>query len=269
MKKSLMEALKLCLLALFAVVSGFSVALAVDGIHYDGSSQVYWACIKDSAEQFAKETGVKVVAEDRKTQDAVPSLVSGRCNVGGLARKLKLSEKGMGQDLVETLIAKDNIAVFVPKNSNLDQLTKELLKKVFSGEVTDWKDLGEAPGPIQVVIAQIKTACTTNFREMVMGDAPFAASSIITETAGAVLEAAKDKRSISFISFGAVSQLPDFKVLKIDGKKPTDAGYSISQEMYLVTQGQPSGDVKKYIDFFLAGAGKEYIKKAGLLPAQE
>lgn len=268
MKTSLMAALKIGLLIVFGVVSGTSAALAVEGIHYDGSSQLYWAFIKDSAELFTKEEGIKVVAEDRKTQDAVPSLVSGRCNIGGLARKLKLAEKGMGQDLVETLVAKDSIAVFVPKDSKLDQLSKEVLKKVFSGEITDWKDLGEAPGSIQVVIAQIKTACTTNFRELVMGDAPFAPSSIITETAGAVLDAAKSKRSISYISFGAVSQSPDFKVLKIEGKNPTDAGYPITQEMYLTTQGQPSGDIKKYIDFFLVGAGKEFIKKAGLTPAQ-
>jgi phosphate transport system substrate-binding protein len=268
MKKNLVAVLTIVSVAVFGVVSGSSLALAIEGIHYDGSSQIYWAFIKDSAELFTKETGIKVVAEDRKTQDAVPSLVSGRSNVGGLARKMKIAEKGMGQELVETLVAKDNIAVFVPQDSKLDQLSKEILKKVFSGEITDWKDLGEAPGPIQVVIAQIKTACTTNFRELVMGDAPFAPSSAITETAGAVLEAAKGKRSISYISFGAVSKVSDFKILKIEGKNPTEAGYPISQEMYLVTQGQPSGEVKKYIDFFLAGAGKESIKKAGLTPAQ-
>lgn len=268
MKKNLMAALMIVSVIVSGVVSENSLALAIEGIHYDGSSQIYWAFIKDSSDLFTKETGIQIVAEDRKTQDAVPSLVSGRSNVGGLARKMKLAEKGTGQELVETLVARDNIAVFVPKDFKLDQLSKEALKKVFSGETIDWKDLGEAPGPIQVVIAQIKTACTTNFRELVMGDAPFAPSGIITETAGAVLEAAKGKRSISFISFGAVSKVQDFKVLKIDGKNPTDAGYPISQEMYLVTQGQPSADVKKYIEFFLVGAGKEFIKKAGLTPAK-
>ena len=88
---------------------------AQGGIHYDGSSQIYWAFVKDTAEQFTKETGIPVVAEDRKTQDAVPSLVSGRCNVGGLARKMKLAEKAQNQNLTETLIARDHIAVFVPK----------------------------------------------------------------------------------------------------------------------------------------------------------
>jgi phosphate transport system substrate-binding protein len=243
-------------------------ALAIDGIHYDGSSQIYWAFVKDTAEAFTKETGIKVTAEDRKTQDAVPSLLTGRCNVGGLARKLKLAEKSQGQDLKEVLIATDYIGVFVPADSKVDNLSLDTLRKVFSGELKDWKDLGETPGPIQVVIPQIKTACTVNFREAVMKDLPFSQSTLITETAGAVLEAAKGKKAISYISFGAVSKMSEFKVLKIDGKLPGESGYAIAQEMYFAMKGDPAGDVKKYIDFFLKGAGRDLIKKGGLFPAQ-
>jgi phosphate transport system substrate-binding protein len=255
-----------------ALLAGLVVAIpevpAVDGIQYDGSSQIYWAFVKDSAALFTKETSIKVTAEDRKTQDAVPSLVSGRCNVGGLARKLKLAEKAQSQDLMEFFIARDCMAVFVPGTSKLDNLSLQDVKKVFSGEITDWKDLGDSPGPIQVVIPQIKTASCVNFREQVMGEAPFVQSSIITETAGAVLDAAKGKRSISFISFGAASKVSEFKVLKINGKHPSDTAYPIAQEMYLATKGQPAGDVKKYIDFFLKGTGRDFLKKEGLFPAQ-
>lgn len=257
--------------ALLMVLFGFGIGavnvLAQDDIRFDGSSQMYWAFVKDSADVFTKESGIKVTAEDRKTQDAVPSLVSGRCNVGGMARKMKLSEKAQGQDLVETLVAKDHIAVFIPKDIKVEGLSLEDLKKVFSGQITDWKDAGESPGPIQVVIPQTKTASNNNFSEIVMQGAPFVQSSIITETAGGVLDETKGKRAISFISFGAVSSKTDFKVLKINGKLPSEDGYPIAQEMYLVTKGQPADNVKKYIDFFLSGGGKEIIVKAGLLPA--
>lgn len=253
---------------LFTLTGTVSEVAAQGGIRYDGSSQIYWALVKDSAEIFTKETGLSVAAEDRKTQDAVPSLVSGRCNVGGLARKMKLAEKGQNQSLTETLVARDHIAVFVPSNGKVQNLSKETLKKVFSGEITDWKDIGDEPGPIQIVMAQTKTACTTNFKELVMGETPFAQSSTITETAGAVLDQAKGKRAISFISLGALANKPEFKVIKIDEKNPGESGYPIAQEMYFATLGTPEGDVKKYVDFFLTGSGKEFIKKAGLLPAQ-
>jgi phosphate transport system substrate-binding protein len=268
MKKRFWLCVVAMVLALAGAPAGIPDATAVEGIHYDGSSQIYWAFVKDSAEAFTKETGIKVTAEDRKTQDAVPSLISGRANVGGLARKLKLAEKAQGKDLAETLIAKDYIAVFVPADSKVENLTLDNLKKVFAGEIGDWKDIGDAPGAIQAVIPQIKTACTVNFRAQVMKDAPFAKTVTITETAGAVLEASKGKRAISYISFGAVSKMSEFKVVKIDGKKPGDPGYPVAQEMYFATKGQPEGDVKKYIDFFLKGTGREIILKGGLFPAQ-
>ncbi|MFZ2445951.1 MAG: substrate-binding domain-containing protein [Syntrophobacteraceae bacterium] len=254
-------------LAMVGLMFGVSGALAVEGIHYDGSSQIYWALVKGSADLFTKETGIKVTGEDRKTQDAVPSLVSGRSNVGGLARKLKLAEKSENQALTETLVAKDHMAVFVPKDSKVASLTLDQVKQIFSGAIADWKDVGDDPGPIKVVIPQTKTTSNRNFAERVMGDAQFAKDSAITETAGAVLEEAKGKRSISFISFGAVSNRPEFKVVKVDGKSPGSDGYAISQEMYFATIGPPSGDVKKYVDFFLTGSGKDFIKKVGLLPA--
>jgi phosphate transport system substrate-binding protein len=268
MKKILRTVTYSLFAALFFVAAGMPEALAVDGIKYDGSSQLYWAFVKDSADLFTKETGIKVSAEDRKTQDAVPSLVSGRCNVGGLARKMKLAEKAQNKDLVETLIANDHIAVFVSSGSKVDSLSVDQLRKVFGGQITDWKELGDAPGPIAVVIPQTKTTSNRNFAQCVMKDAPFASQCTITETAGAVLDQCKGKRAISFISFGAVSGKPDFKVLKVDGKSAGASDYPLVQEMYFATIGQPSGDVKKYVDFYLSGAGKEFIKKAGLIPAQ-
>ena len=268
MRKLLLSGVAAILMALIGFGTGAMEAFAQDEIHYDGSSQMYWAFVKDSADAFTTATGVKVTAEDRKTQDAVPSLVSGRCNVGGLARKMKLAEKAQGQDLVETLIARDHIAVFVPKEIQAGDLSLENLKQVFSGRITDWKDMGESPGPIQVVIPQTKTASNNNFSEIVMKGAPFAQSSTITDTAGGVLDEVRGKRAISFISFGAVSGRPEFKVLKVDGKLPSDDAYPIAQEMYFVTRGQPADNVKRYVDFFLNGGGKDVIVKAGLLPAR-
>ena len=120
-----------------------------------------------------------------------------------------------------------------------------------------------------MIIPQTKTACNVNFTKIALsGTATYAADAIITATAGKVLEEAKGKRAISFISYGAVSTSTDFKVLKIDGKKAGEDGYAIAQTFYLATKGEPTGAVKTYLDYFLKGAGKAFIIKAGLLPPQ-
>lgn len=257
-------------LALAAVAGlAFSPApAAAEDIHVIGSSQMYHAFIKDSIEPFAKAAGVKVTADDRRSRDAAPGLVAGKCNVGATAEKLSAEEKAQDAKLTEILVARDHIAVFVPKGSAVTGLSKDQLRKVMAGEIKDWSAVGGAAGPITVVIPQSRTACNKNFSDAVMGDAQFSPASVVSSTAGDVLNDAKGKPAISFISYGAVSGSPDFKVVKVDGKSPDEAGYPIAQDMYLLTLGPPAGAVKQYIDFFLTGAGKDIIKKAGLAPAK-
>lgn len=257
--------------AILAVAAGMALSpapAAAEDIHVIGSSQMYHAFIKDSMAPFSQAAGVKVTADDRRSRDAVPGLVAGKCNVGATANKLSPEEKAQDAKLTETLVARDHIAVFVPKGSSVTGLGKDQLRKVMTGEIKDWGAIGGAAGPITVVIPQSRTACNKNFSAVIMGDAQFSQASVVSSTAGDVLSDAKGKPAISFISFGAVSDNPDFKVIKIDGKAPGEAGYPIAQEMYLVTLGPPAGAVKQYVDFFLTGAGKDIIKKAGLLPAK-
>lgn len=254
--------------ALALSVLALAPAAASADIHVIGSSQMYHAFIKDSLEPFTKATGVKATADDLRSRDAVPGLVAGKCNVGATANKLSDDEKAQDKTLTEILVARDHIAVFVPKGSAVDNLTKDQLRKVMAGEIKDWSEIGGAAGAITVVIPQSRTACNKNFAKAVMGETPFSAGSVVSSTAGDVLADAKGRPAISFISFGAVSGNPDFKVLKVDGKAPGDAGYLIAQDMYLVTLGAPAGEVKQYVDFFITGAGKDIIKAAGLLPAK-
>lgn len=261
---------KLLMAGLFlAAVAGLSLSASkacAEDIHYIGSSQMYWAFINDSSAPFTKATGIKVTADDRRTKDAAPGLIAGKCNVGGLARKFNAEEKAQNANLTEVLVAKDHMAVFVAKGCAVEDLSKDQLKKVMTGEIKDWSEVGGAAGPITVVIPQSRTTCNKNFSEAIMGDAQFSPNSVVSPTAGGVIDEAKGKPAISFISFGAISNNPDFKVIKIDGKAPGADGYCIAQEMYLGTIGAPQGAVKQYIDFFLTGAGKDIIKKAGLLP---
>ena len=115
--------------------------------------------VKTSAELFTREGGTKLTAEDRKIRVTAPALLSARCNFGGSAREMKLSEKAKRSDLVEILIARNDTAVFVNTASRCEDINLDALRRVFKGEVTDWKTLAGTPGPIQIVIPQIQTAC--------------------------------------------------------------------------------------------------------------
>ena len=158
------------IVTLLIVFYSFSGAFAEDAVYYDGSSQMYRAFVLNTAEIFTKETGIRVYGEEHTSGDAVPALISGKCNVGGVARKMNDQERSMGKDLEEILICKDHMAV-VAYGMDLDNgLTMEQLQNIFSGTITDWKEVGGKPGPIRVVIPSVATACHKNFKKNVMGN---------------------------------------------------------------------------------------------------
>jgi phosphate transport system substrate-binding protein len=229
-----------------------------DIISYDGSSQIYRAFIMDTANAFTKETGIKVVVKERKTNDAVPSLLAGTCNVGGIARKMTKEEKALGPNLIEVLICYDHIAVLVSKKNPVSSISMKQLRDVFSGKITEWKDLNGNANKIKVVIPSEKTASNENFRKSVMSGLSFSASATVTETAGAVLEKA-DENSITFISYGAVSDNAKFKELTIDNISPGSKGYPIAQEMYLVIKNDAPEYVKSIIVYFTKGNGRKFL----------
>lgn len=266
MKRYVLIGMVIVSMMLVSMVGGAPRAVA-RGVNVYGSAQMHAAFIEEGTRAFVQETGIKAVADYKTSGAGVKALIKGTCNIATVARKLKLVEKSQDKTMVETLVAKDAIAVYVDKSNPINELSLADVEKVFSGQITDWKDVGGAAGAIQVAIPQTKTACNKNFRKAVMGKLGFAKSVIITQTASDTLEKVKgNSRAISFISYGAVATRPDLKALKVGGKVPGDAGYPIIQELYLVIKGQPSGDIKTYVDYFLTGAGKAIIQKNGMFP---
>lgn len=252
-----------------ALILGGSAALAQSPLKIDGSAQMYEAFLRDGAVLFSQQSGVAATAEAHTSGAGVTAIIENTCDIGAVARKLKLVEKGRAADLTETLVATDALAVYVDASNPVKKLSMADVRRIFSGEVTDWSQIGGAAGAIEVVIPQTKTACSTNFKALAMADANFAATSKITQIANETLPlVAGNPRAVSFISFGALAGRTDLHVVTIDGKAPSDAGYGIIQEFYLVTHGAPRDAVGKFVDFFLSGPGRELIASNGMTPAR-
>ncbi|MDI6686612.1 MAG: substrate-binding domain-containing protein [Desulfobacterales bacterium] len=268
MKRYMLISTAIISMVLVSMIGGVPCAVAQD-INVYGSAQMDSAFIAEGTKAFIKDTGIKAVAAYDTSGAGVKAIIKGTCTIATVARKLKLGEKAQDKTLVETFVAKDPIAVYVDKNNPINQLSLADVQKVFTGQITDWKNVGGAAGSIQVAIPQTKTACNKNFKKAVMGDLGFVGSAVITPTASDTIEKVKGNiMAVSFISYGAVVSHPALKAIKVNGKNPVDPGYPVIQELYLVTKGQPAGDVKAYVDYFLTGAGKAIIQKNGMVPAQ-
>jgi phosphate transport system substrate-binding protein len=188
-------------------------------------------------------------------------------DVASSVRPLSQREKDFGLNAIP--FAKDPLAVITHKSTPVDALTSEQLQSLFSGNVANWKEVGGPDLAVTLVVPGEQTGAHKNFRRQVMrhNDIHY---HYMTYTSTRVLEAIESlpAGAVSFISRGAQITHPKVKVILIDGTKPGDADYPFYQMFNLVTNGEPAGTVKTFVDFITSDKGKALILERGMLPVE-
>lgn len=256
------------LMSVFCLVLSLTVpitAAAGQSLRYSASAQVFEAFDNARLDAFTKDTGIPVDLFVASSQSCVYRLLQDMTDVASSVRPLSLREKDFG--LVATPFAKDPLAVITHQSTPVDNLTTEQLQSLFSGNVTNWKEVGGPDLAVTLVVPGEETGAHKNFRRQVMrhNDVQY---HYMTYTSTRVLEAIESlpTGAVSFISRGAQITHPKVKVVQIDGRKPGDADYPFFQVFSLITKGDPAGTVKVFVDFARSGKGKALIIERGMLP---
>lgn len=183
-------------------------------------------------------------------------------NIGTSSRELKEEEKASG--LVETLIAKDGIAVIVSTKNQINDLTLEQIKKIYTGEIRNWKEIGGKNARITVVNRDEASGTRGAFQEIVLGnEGKFVSDAVIQSTTGAVrTTVAQDENAIGYISLGSLDT--SIKAVKVEGVNASEANvlngsYKISRPFLFLTKGAPDTAAQTFIDFVLSTEGQEIV----------
>ncbi|MBT3807381.1 MAG: hypothetical protein HN580_20580 [Deltaproteobacteria bacterium] len=266
MKKmmSILNVLFASLLVLWAIVPQ-AVANADQKLRYSCSAQIYEAFEKSRLDAFTKETGISIDLFVASSKSCVYRVMQDMTDIAGSTRAIYQRHKDFG--LKEIPFCKDPLAVITHKDSIVNNLSPEQLQQIFSGGITNWKEVGGPDLLITLVVPGNETGAHKNFKRQVMTHKEIKYD-YLTYTSTRVLEAIEQlpAGAISFISRGAQITHPNIKVLSIDGKKPGDRDYPYYQIFYLVSKGEPRGSVKVFIDFITSKKGKSIILERGMLP---
>jgi phosphate transport system substrate-binding protein len=193
--------------------------------------------------------------------------MNGTCQLGASSRELKVSERG----LKIVLIAVDGIAVIVHKENPINDLSIKQIQYVFSGLITNWKELGGEDEKIIAVTREEGSGTRGAFEDMVMESAAISDACLVQDSNGAVREIiATTQQGIGYISVGLVDER--VKPLAIDKVKPTHANliihrYRFMRPFLLLMQEDPAGNIKKFIDYVLSDEGQDIFRHSGLIPA--
>ena len=239
------------------------------GIILAGSTSVQ-PFIEKVAEHFMEEhPDIIVNVQGGGSTAGIQATFNKTCDIGTSSRNLKASEK----DLKTVLIAVDGIAVIVHKDNPIDDLSAEVIQRIFAGEIMNWNEVGGLDEEIISVTREEGSGTRGAFEDMLMGDAAISDACLVQDSNGAVREIiATTLQGIGYISVGLVDERE--KAIAIDGIQPTlvnliTCKYRFTRPFLLLLHEEPSGDVKTFIDYVLSKKGQDIFKNEGLIPATE
>lgn len=199
----------------------------------------------------------------------VEAAINGTADIGNSSRALKDEEKAKG--LVENIVAIDGIAIITDKANKATNLTKEQLVKIYTGEVTNWKEVGGADQKIVVVGREAGSGTRSAFEEILEIKDKCKYANELNETGAVVAKAQSTPGAIGYVSLDNITDA--VKALSIDGVAATEATildetYSLQRPFVMATKGEikdQSEPVKALFDFIASEKGQAVIKKIKLI----
>lgn len=241
------------------------------------------------AEAFNKNSDVKVSVSGEGSGVGISALIDGSTNIAETSRLMEPEEltraKSKGVNPVNTMVARDGLAVVVNPDNPVRKLTMDQLRDIFMGNVKNWKDLGGKDEKIVLVSRDTNSGTHVYFKEHVLrrghskGKEEFAKDAMMVVASKTAVQTVKDdKGAIAYVGLGYVTpEVAPVAVAKATDQPfilPTmdtvlDNTYPISRPLYFYTNGQPKDSAKKYVDFVLSPEGQKIVEKMDFVPIKK
>lgn len=216
-----------------------------------------------------KNKGVTVNLNLTGSGTGIQEESEGKCDIGNSSRKLKDEE---AEKLDATVVGLDGIALVVNPANKLEDITLEDLAKVYSGEITNWKELGGDDKSIVVIGREDGSGTRDGFESIVMGDKEPKYAQELESTGSVINAVATTDGAIGYASLANVDET--VKALKIGGVEATEenvksGAYEVQRPFICATlKGSDNKLVKAYLDFILSEEGQALVLAQGAVPVK-
>lgn len=222
------------------------------------------------ADKYMNINDVKVEINQIGSSAGITNAITGVSEIGMSSRDLKEEEKASG--LMETIIAYDGIVIVTHPTNKVKNLTMDQVKQIFTGEVSNWKELGGEDMEIVVVSREDGSGSRDAFQEIVgYSSGELIRSAIIASGNGNIKNTvATNKHAVGFISFEYIDS--SISTVNINGVEATAENvllqkYSLSRPFLFVHKGDnlsPAG--QQFIDYILSPEGQAIVAETGAIP---
>ncbi|MDR1947370.1 MAG: phosphate ABC transporter substrate-binding protein [Desulfovibrio sp.] len=254
----------------------FSVpAAAAEEIIITGSTTVLPVMQKAGEAFMAANPGISLSISGGGSGNGIKALNEGLCQVAMSSRDIKESElkegAGKGVNAVRTAIAVDALVPVIHPENPVKNLTVAQLRGIYSGKITNWKEVGGKDENIVTVSRDSSSGTFETWQELIMTPDKVSPAALSQASNGAVAQAvAGNRRSIGYIGFGYLnSSLKKVDVNGVEARPETALAkkWPIARELYVFTNGAPAGAVKKLTDYLLdPRKGQKAVAETGYIP---
>ena len=217
-------------------------------------------------------TKFEIAAEGSST--GIAAIIDGTAEIGMSSREVKGKEKASaganGVRLTKTVVALDAVAIIVNQSNPIKQLSLKQVERIFTDDFKDWSSVGGRSGKISAYTRNTSSGTYAFFQKFALEGRDYGAST--QKMAGneqIAIEVANNPHGIGYIGLAYVGA-SGIRVIAVDGTLPffpkTNSGnYKLARKLNCYTNGNPSGNTKKFLDFILSETGQKIVANTGFI----
>ena len=219
----------------------------------------------------------------------IAALINGTCDLATSSRSMKLEEieqaKAKGRDVKESVVGLDALTVAIHPSNPIQQLTIDQLSDIFSGKVTNWKDVGGQDRLIAALSRERNSGTHVFFLEHVVrrgndkGPEEFDPRILMLPSSQVIAEeVAQNPDAIGYFGLGyltdqhkaiAIAKTSEGPFVKPSVETASDGSYLIARSLLVYTPGEPQAGIKDFVDFILSEEGQTIVREMDFVPLKK
>ncbi|ATD81929.1 MULTISPECIES: phosphate ABC transporter substrate-binding protein [Desulfovibrio] len=258
-----------------AVLCWSASAFAAQQVIINGSTTVLPVVQKAGEAFMASHPGTELSISGGGSGNGIKALIEKQCDVAMSSRDIKDKEKDAaaknGITPLRTAIAIDAIVPVVHPANKVGALTLAQLRDIYTGKVTNWKDLGGEDAQIVAISRDTSSGTFESWEELVMNKERVSPRALMQASNGSVVQTvSKNKNAIGYVGLGYVDK--STRPVTVDGVSPSaetaiSKQWPIARELYIFTNGAPQGAVKEFVEYLVApDKGQKDVLAVGYVP---
>jgi phosphate transport system substrate-binding protein len=237
----------------------------------EGSTTVLPIAQRAAEEFMNAHSDINITVRGGGSGVGIASLIDGTCDIADASRSMKDTELdkavSRGKDPKAYVVAMDGIAVIVNSSNPINELTKQQVKDIFTGKISNWSQLGGPNEKIVVISRDTSSGTFEAFGELALEKQKVRPDALMEASNQAVASTvARTKGAIGYVGLAYISG--EVKAVKVAGVIPSketvlNKTYPYSRPLFMYTDGKATGAVKEFIDFVLSDEGQQIADEEG------